>query len=483
MALNHQTPLSSKRPGTPDWLFWPFLLLVLAAPAGLGANRPVFWSALALGLGLVLLLWAIAAGRNRGAAPVALTRLTPAALPFFLAIAWALLQSMPSVPEALKDPAWAAASEALGQVLPGSISLAPEEAATGIMRLLSYAVVLLLALQLGHSAHRESTILWAVALAGGLYALYGILVWMDGNRLVLWLAKWTYPDSLTSTFVSRNSYATYAGLGLCACLALLARALTQRRPTANTAAALIALALLITAAILLTRSRGGAASAAIAALAMTALMAACREARGARLIFAGCTIGLFAAGTAAVGSGVVGRLSPDGVEDIGGRSQIWARAAAAAIDRPLGGGLGAFADFFPAYRDLPLGREFGSLDRAHNLYLELAAELGLPVAAALVLGLGWLVLRVATASLRLKPGAALAAAGASVLVAVHSLADFSLQIPAVTATWLLLLGAGLGQVERNASSEEATAPRRESARRVPVGLPGSRPQGAGVRDR
>jgi hypothetical protein len=62
--------------------------------------------------------------------------------------------------------------------------------------------------------------------------------------------------------------------------------------------------------------------------------------------------------------------------------------------------------------------------------------------------MGWLALRAAGP----KPGAPLAAAGATVLVAVHSLADFSLQIPAVTATWLLLLGTALGRAERKQSS-------------------------------
>jgi hypothetical protein len=101
--------------------------------------------------------------------------------------------------------------------------LAPEEAGTGIMRLLSYGTVLFLALQFGYSTHCRRSVLWGVAAAGALYALYGILVWLDGNTSVLWLAKWAYPDSLTSTFVNRNSYATYAGLGLCAALALIAR--------------------------------------------------------------------------------------------------------------------------------------------------------------------------------------------------------------------------------------------------------------------
>ncbi|MCI0431434.1 MAG: O-antigen ligase family protein [Rhodospirillales bacterium] len=437
------------RPDSPGWLFWPFLCLILAAPAALGANRPVAWSSLALGLGLLLLSWCAAAGRNRSAAPVTLTRLAPAALPFALAVAWALFQAVPWAPETLKDPAWAAAGRALGQPLPAAISFAPEEAATGVMRLLAYGAVLLLGLELGFPACRERAVLWAVALAGALYALYGILVWMDGNHVVLWMEKWTYSDSLTSTFVSRNSYATYAGLGLCACLALIARALTHRAP-ANALAALLALATLISAALLLTRSRGGVLSAVIVILVMTALLAAGRSARRVRLIFAASAVGLLAAGIGAVGSGVIGRLSPEDVEDFGGRAQIWERATAAVIDRPFGGGLGAFPDFFPAYRDLALGLEFGTLDKAHNLYLELAAELGLPVAGALILGVGWLVARTLLASLRLRPGAALAAAGASSLVGVHSLVDFSLQIPAVTATWLLLLGAGLGQVEREA---------------------------------
>ena len=39
------TPSAS---GAPGWLFWPFLLTVLGAPALLGANRPAAWSLLAI---------------------------------------------------------------------------------------------------------------------------------------------------------------------------------------------------------------------------------------------------------------------------------------------------------------------------------------------------------------------------------------------------------------------------------------------------
>jgi O-antigen ligase len=474
-------PPAPRQPAGPGWLFWPFLLLILAAPAGLGANRPLFWSLLALGLGLSLLGWA-AAARRPHAAPVALDRLAPAALPFFLALGWSALQALPVAPPPLQDPAWTEASAALGEALPGRVSLAPTEAFTGIMRLLAYGAVLLLATQFGYSARRESAILCGVALAGGAYALYGLIVWADGNRLILWMAKWAYPDSLTSTFVSRNSYATYAGLGLCASLGLAARALA-RAPRANDAAAWLALALLIAGALLLTHSRAGVASTILAVLAMTVLFALGRERRRqARLLFAGAAIGLLIAGTAVLGTGVIGRLAPEGVEGWGGRSNIWASAAAAALDRPLGGGLGAFADFFPAYRDLALGRQFGTVDKAHNLYLELAAELGPAMAATLILGLGWLVWRVIRASPAIASGAPLAAAGASVLVAVHSLADFSLQIPAVTATWLLLLGTALGRIER-VQAAQAMSHRPASAHKDRDVLPGSRRSVASATDR
>ncbi|HVG80849.1 MAG TPA: O-antigen ligase family protein [Methylomirabilota bacterium] len=456
-------PATPSGAGGPGWLFWPFLASILAAPILLGANRPLGWSLLALATGVLLLAWA-AIARRRDAAPVPLTRLAPAALPLALAVGWAFLQSLPL--SGLSDAVWSEAGAALERSLQARISLAPEEAATGIMRLITYGGVLLLAVQFGHSARRESAVLWAVALAGAAYALYGLLVFADGNHMLLGMEKWAYPSSLTSTFVSRNSYATYAGLGLCASFGLLARGLAgERREAANEAALLCVLALLITAALLLTHSRAGIASATLGVVVMAGLVATGEGTRRARLVFASCALGLLAAATAVLGSGVVGRKSPERLEEWSGRTGIWERTVAAILDRPLGGGLGAFVDFFPAYRDFALGLQKGSIDKAHNLYLEMAAELGLPVAAALIFGMGWLALRAAGP----KPGAPLAAAGATVLVAAHSLADFSLQIPAVTATWLLLLGTALGRTEQRRSNT-ARAVRRGSGNRDPGAL-------------
>jgi hypothetical protein len=455
------------------FLFWPFLILVLIAPAPLGADRPLFWSILAFTLGLLLLLWVYAALRNPGGAPVPFRRLAPAALPFFMAIAWAWLQSVSWIPEALKDPSWRETGEAFGRNLPGSISLAPEEAGTGIMRLLSYGTVLFLALQFGYSARYRRFMLWGVAVSGALYALYGILVWLNGNTSVLWLAKWAYPDSLTSTFVNRNNYATYAGLGLCAALALVVRGLKEGALRGNAFMLALALAVPIAAGLLLSRSRGGVASALMAILAMSVVVATSPKARTARATFAFCTVALILSGLVVVGGGLIGRLDPSGIEQFGGRARLWLSAMSAIVDRPLGGGLGAFPYFFPGYRDRAVGPEFGLIDKAHSTYLELAAELTVPIMAALVVGLGWVIVRMVRASQRLNPGAALAATGASVLVAVHSLFDFGLEIPAITVTWLLLLGAGLGQVEHYSERRSMSPRHRGSRHRVAARFRGS----------
>ncbi len=77
-------------------------------------------------------------------------------------------------------------------------------------------------------------------------------------------------------------------------------------------------------------------------------------------------------------------------------------------------------------------------------------ELGWPAAAALYSGLALLVLRcVQGRSLEGRRAVYPAVlASCSVLVAVHSLVDFSLEMPANAATYALLLGVGCAQAVR-----------------------------------
>ena len=101
---------------------------------------------------------------------------------------------------------------------------------------------------------------------------------------------------------------------------------------------------------------------------------------------------------------------------------------------------------FPAYRlEIAPGRQVWA--KAHNGYLELVLGLGMPAASLVLLGLilvAWKLLRGAFARRRDAHYAAIAFC-ACVLVGLHSLVDFSLQIQANALVFALLLGLGLAQ--------------------------------------
>jgi O-antigen ligase len=108
----------------------------------------------------------------------------------------------------------------------------------------------------------------------------------------------------------------------------------------------------------------------------------------------------------------------------------------------LGTGLGAFRDSLALTQpaDLP-----GTWWHAHSDWLELLATVGLLGAAAFLLGLVPLVIRLArgwTADRRSEDRAAiLAALGALVSLAIHESIDFGLTMPATAITLAALVGA------------------------------------------
>ncbi len=117
------------------------------------------------------------------------------------------------------------------------------------------------------------------------------------------------------------------------------------------------------------------------------------------------------------------------------------------MDHPwFGSGLGTFAWAFPVYRSGDISM-YGVYDRAHNTLLEIAAEAGLPFAGLVVIG--WAIVFVALMRGvrtrrrdRVVPAAALAVA---LLAVLHSMVDFSLQIPGFAIVAFGLAGAGTAQ--------------------------------------
>jgi O-antigen ligase len=154
-------------------------------------------------------------------------------------------------------------------------------------------------------------------------------------------------------------------------------------------------------------------------------------------------IGLFAISGAFLGARL-DDMSASGLTD-DTRLMLWNAALRMIHDAPLlGQGLGTYQIAYPSYagRMMPF-----IMDKAHNDYVELAAGWGLPAAILWWLALAWLTgLCVRGVLVRRRFRAyPMLAVGASILVGVHSIFDFSLQMPAIAVTFAAILGLGVAQ--------------------------------------
>ena len=438
------------------------MALVALVPLPFASNRPWSWSMLSLLVGMLLVMWAVEAMRDRDVIAVSWRRIWPLLAMFAAVILWIVVQMVGWTPTAWHHPAWAAAAAALGEPLDGAITIDREMTRTALMRLLAYAGVFWLGLQLGRDGKQARTVFWTLAWIGVVYGVYGLIIQFGGFNTILWYDKWAYEESVTSTFVNRNSYATYAGIGLLVVLGLLfdevrrgadegVLSLPGLRWSIERITGKLGLLLLMAAvvgsALLLTGSRGGMIAFLVGLLVLSIGFATFR---GSRPIIAYMVIavmaGLVAAMMALSGDVVLARFdqaSEDAVE----RAMVYRLVFDATLAAPwLGAGYGTFELAFPLIRDGSIETPF-LYDKAHNSYLEFAFEAGVPAFALMIGVLGGLT-GISAVGIwkrrenRLYPCVGVAAA---VLVATHAVLDFSIQIPAVAVTFALILGVATAQ--------------------------------------
>ncbi len=444
-----------------NMVFWLLVGVVVLSPLPFASNRPWAWSLLGVVVALLLLAWSLDVLMSRPSRLIAPSRIWPIALLFGLPVLWAVIQSLTFTPASWHHPAWARAQVVLGPELQGSISIDREATLTAVMRLLSYGGVFWLALQYCCHSRNARHLLYAIAVFGLGYALYGLAIQFSGANLVLWFEKWAYRNYLTSTFVNRNSYATYAGLTLMCILGLLAREAplpnpwevgwrTATRQVVNGLVGrgwfLLLAAIVVTTALLLTASRGGFFSAGLGLIVLFLGVAAAQRITRHLAIPLVLLVAVAAVGILSLSGEELEKRLGQMSGDV--RPILYATTIDAIRDNPvMGTGYGTFEQVFRGYRDKRLSRGKVYYARAHNTYLENALELGIPAAVSLgaaILGLGILCLRGVRRRRRNGeyPSIGLAA---TALVGVHSLVDFSLQIPAVAVTYAAIMGAACAQ--------------------------------------
>jgi len=435
------------------------------APFWLGGNRLLPWAVNGLFFPALAILFEFGVLFGRRRHPVSIATIAGPAALFGAALLWSLVQTAPAASGSFAHPIWSMASEMLERPLEGGVSVDRGQTLVSLLRLTTAASVFWLALQLSRRSLRAHLLLQAIAVIVAAYAAYGLVLSAFFSAAIPFFDAPPQGLFVRSTFVNRNNFATYAGLGLVASLALVlpladrdapaesglrAYRLSKLVETAGLRTWLrLAAAFVTFVALLGTVSRGGIVATILGVCALFAI--AYSRARRGRGESAG-AIALIVAGLGATilffGDLIVGRMLASGFDD-GRRLAVFSIAMRAILDTPLlGYGYGAFADVFPLYRDRSIPT-VDVWDKAHNAYLEVWLGLGLAFGTALIGALVWLAAQclIGAVARRRASASAAAAAACSLLVGVHTLVDFGVQIEAVALTFMAILGAGVAQAE------------------------------------
>lgn len=441
------------------------VFIAAIAPLPLGSNSPMPVALLEIAVSLTLVSWALLVNFGKIHIHIATNAIIwPVAL-YLIVCSWILIQWSPLVPLSLADPIWQSTSDLLGIPLHKRISVNPEATISGLTKLLLYGSFFWLTFQSTRSAYQAWTLIRAIAYTSCAYAIYGIVIYMMGNQWVVIYPKTAYFDSLTSTFVNRNSYATFAGLGLLCAIALLlnhmmpyfalkhpARAkfvIICEELAANAALKTLAV-LAIAISLLLSTSRAGIFSSVVGIVSLFLIFFGQQRLKTRHLIYTLVATTVVVSVLFIVGGNYFSKRmdSNDIDSSYAFRNYMYMTTWEAIKSSPLKGtGFGTYADVIPAFKDDRVGAPFQRWDKAHNTYLENALELGLPAAIIFNFSIVLVALITARGIWRRRRNKLIPALGvcATVIVGLHSLVDFSLQIPAVAILYACIMGVAASQ--------------------------------------
>jgi O-antigen ligase len=429
--------------------------IVAIAPIPLGSNRPAFWAAWGVVLGLLGIAYGFVLASGRVEARLTLRQLWPEATLFALAILYMLLQMLPL--DGWLPAQWMQLPP-LGQHL-RTISSDPGSTWLTLLQFVTFGMVFMLSAIVSVNRRRARRILFAIMVIIAAFAVVGLVSLTQGDTL-LGFIKTDYLGYATGTFINRNSYATFLAAGLVVATVVLisqlqTRPLNSRPRTSRLVPIITAIVclMLMGPTLLATGSRMGTISGGVGVIAVLLLSIKPLKLSGMRaaliillvLVGAGALI-------AAFGLPLIERLVliPSVDESrVALHAQIWEQI----WQRPwLGYGAGSFGSINASFVRPPL---LGTnvWEHTHSTYLALWYELGLIVGSLPLLIIALLVVRTAMA-LRNPSSTAVSVAtlGVVVVFAVHSLLDFSAEMMAnaFLLTVVLALGAAGQKAERGA---------------------------------
>ncbi|WP_108395683.1 O-antigen ligase family protein [Devosia submarina] len=435
---------------------WASLIAIVLSPVPLGSARPLAWAVWGVYFGLTLTVYALLMQRSRQPFRVTVADFKVPAVLFGALLVWLVIQVLP-----------------LGGVFGGlpvegrlgivafsdTLSVDPGSTILMLVRQCTYAALFFLVLQIAaHPARRERALNIILFACLG-YALLGIVALNTGDW-ILGLSKWAYEGSATGTFVNRNSYATFLAFGSVIAASKLARHVADRLerhyddgPIQHSTSSILLYSLafvFLLAVIVATQSRMGFA-AALAGSLIAIVGTAARSSRALPIIIGATLLGVLATilALSLFGQALFDRFGTVERSALV-RTDLYQQVLALISLRPLTGyGGGSFELAYPLVHELPVNLDL-LWDKAHNTYLTLWSELGLIGGSLPLVIIALLVWRTAmaprgsTSDWRFR----CMLFGVVTVAAVHSLADFSLEIQANAIMFVALLALGMPAADR-----------------------------------
>lgn len=365
-----------------------------------------------------------------------------------------------------------------------NISLIPTQSLNKFFELACYGILLISSVTImadsklhKSTKHVPNTITKIIAITSSVFGIYGLVIYLGKIDKILWLDKASYIDSLTGTFINRNSFATYLSIGIILHLLLLLKKHNSSEKNTSkkinnkniyskvtkielffneffSAKIIYLIGIIINfTALLLTYSRWGLTTFLFGLVTfITLFLNSKKQAQSKKqnkLLIP--LIVLSATGIIILLYVLLLGLNSDWTHKfslinyhIDHRLGIYQATFEAIKNSPLlGHGAGTFEFIFEKFRVSTLPLNFNQrIVYAHNGYLQTVAELGL-IGAMLLFSCFVYLLNLLIKGLKTRKKEhiyLISGISISIILMTNSILDFSIQIPAITITFLVLMG-------------------------------------------
>lgn len=437
-------------------VMWVLFVLLLTMPLLLGGNRPMAWALGSTLLSIVAIYYFASMLLGEHTPRIGLDEIRPPAVLATVFMAYIVAQILPIagiLPASLS---------ALPAGLPPArtISISAGDTLLAFSRWINISLVVYFSIQIAANSLRAQRFLALLFWVTVVHAIYGLLLLFQFGDTILFTEKWAYKGFATGAFVNRNSFATFLALGACIG-AIRVRECFRLRPEAGGKGfwlldiregpllTMLGLAMVLIA-LVATGSRMGVTAAVVGMIVTLLLFSAKRPVRHGKPRGSVWFVVIIAVAIAGLGYlyglPLIDRFtSVDRASEV--RLQLYEQILRMIADRPLTGfGGGTFEYAYPLYHQSPVNLDL-VWDRAHSSYLALWSEYGLVFGSLPMLAIAVLFATLVVGYLRSAKADAMiiAAIAGTVVVAIHSLVDFSLEMHGVTLLYCALLAGGVGK--------------------------------------